>query len=159
MRAAFKHGGDMSGAPSSDATGRPSSCVWVGNVDSVIPEEEFTRLMAQYGTVKSVRLLPKSKCAFVTYQDPASALSSLALEGYTLGLLKLTLNVAMASRHLWVGNVAEAVSEHDLLVTFERFGPIESVRLLAKHRCAFVNFISEDGMLREIFLPIRKFFS
>jgi hypothetical protein len=121
-------------------------------VDAAVNEDEFMRLMEKYGRVKNIRLLPKSKCAFVTYAEASSALASLALEGHTMGALKLTLNVAMASRHLWVGNVAEAVSEADLVAALEKFGQIESVRLLAKHRCAFVNFVSEDGALLCLFL-------
>jgi RNA recognition motif-containing protein len=130
------------------ASGRPSSCVWVGNVDAAVSELEFTRLMEQFGVVKNVRMLPKSKCAFVTFGDAATALSSLALEGHMLGSLRLTLNVAMASRHLWVGNVAEAVTEGDLYAALGRFGAIESVRLLAKHRCAFVNFVREEDAMQ-----------
>jgi hypothetical protein len=75
----------------------------------------------------------------------AGALKSLALEGCIMGSLRLTLNVAMASRHIWVGNVAEAVTEQDLYAAFAVYGQLESVRLLAKHRCAFVNFIHEHG--------------
>jgi hypothetical protein len=58
------------------ALGRPSSCVWVGNVDAMVPEDEFRLLLEQFGSVKSIRMLPKSKCAFVTFQDAACTYGS-----------------------------------------------------------------------------------
>ncbi len=62
-------------------------------MDASIAEADFTQMMANFGAVRNVRMLPKSKCAFVTYADPAAALNSLALEGHLLGSLRLTLNV------------------------------------------------------------------
>ena len=68
----------------------------------------------------------------------------MALEGTQLGSMTLTLNIGMACRHLWVGNVEQSVSEFELKSAFERYGTVESVRVLRANKCAFVNFVKEE---------------
>jgi RNA recognition motif-containing protein len=41
---------------------------------------------------------------------------------------------------LWIGNIAKDIDEPHIRQEFEKFGPLESVRLLKKNRCGFVNF-------------------
>ncbi len=126
----------------------PSQCVWVGNVASDVSKQDFRAVFEQYGQVTLIRMFPRSKCAFVTYQKSKSALSSLELEGKQLGSMCLTLNVGKASRHLWVGNIGAAVTEEDLRQAFSAHGTVESVRVLRANKCAFVNFASELDALK-----------
>ncbi len=85
--------------------------MWVGNVASDVSKQDFRAVFEQYGQVTLIRMFPRSKCAFVTFQKSKSALGSLELEGKQLGSMCLTLNVGKASRHLWVGNIGANVTE------------------------------------------------
>lgn len=46
------------------------------------------------------------------------------------------------SNSLWIGNISEDLTEEELLREFEKFGMIESIRLL--HNCAFINYFSVE---------------
>ena len=70
-----------------------SNCVWVGNVCPEISVDDFTKEFEVFGKITLVRMFPRSKCAFVTFETPEQALASKALEGKTLGSMDLTLNV------------------------------------------------------------------
>lgn len=129
-------------------SGVPSPCVWVGNVSPDISEADFRAEFERFGTVLLVRMFPRSKCAFVTYKKPQHALDSLSLEGKLIGSMRLTLNLGMASRHLWVGNVDSSVTEDSLRDLFVKFGPVESVRILHGNRSAFVNYLYETDAFR-----------
>jgi RNA recognition motif-containing protein len=45
---------------------------------------------------------------------------------------------------LWIGNISNEVTEEELLAEFERFGKIESIRVLRNKTCAFVNFTTVE---------------
>ncbi len=70
-----------------------SQCLWVGNVDPEISEADFKLVFEKYGPVQLIRLFPRSKCAFVTFQKPSHAIKALEMEGKQLGSMMLTLNV------------------------------------------------------------------
>jgi RNA recognition motif-containing protein len=116
----------------------------VGNVSPEVSEAEFQRIFEQFGEIVLVRAFKKSKCAFVTFKTQAAALASLDLEGTRLGSMNLTLNVGKACRHLWVGNIGSKVTEQDLRAAFEKFGVVQSVRILKNNNSAFVNFTTEQ---------------
>lgn len=126
----------------------PSSCVWVGNVSPNLPHDEFQKAFDVFGEVILVRMFPSSKCAFVTFKERAAALKSLALEGKPLADMNLTLNIGKASKHLWVGNINELVTDQDLLIAFSVHGEIESVRVLKANQCAFVNFVNDADAVK-----------
>ena len=49
-------------------------------------------------------------------------------------------------RSLWVGNInPEVVSERHLLQLFSRCGRVDTVRILPKRYCAFVNYDNHDS--------------
>lgn len=52
------------------------------------------------------------------------------------------------SRSLWLGNVDPTLTESEIRIAFEPFGPIELVRLLPAKECAFVNYYSLEDALR-----------
>ena len=74
-----------------------SQCLWVGNVDPEISQTEFKAVFEKYGPVQLIRLFPRSKCAFVTFQKPSHAIKALEMEGKQLGSMNLTLNVGKVS--------------------------------------------------------------
>eukprot|EP00457_Paulinella_chromatophora_P006594 gb/GEZN01006613.1/.p1 GENE.gb/GEZN01006613.1/~~gb/GEZN01006613.1/.p1 ORF type:complete len:522 (-),score=31.45 gb/GEZN01006613.1/:73-1557(-) len=125
-----------------------SNCVWVGNVSPELSEDDFKKVFEEYGRVVLLRMFPRSKCAFITFQSSASALASLQLEGKLVAKMCLTLNIGKPSRHLWVGNIGDDVTDHQLRVTFEQYGNVESVRVLRANKCAFVNYLSETEAMR-----------
>ncbi|XP_056264913.1 uncharacterized protein LOC130189923 isoform X2 [Pseudoliparis swirei] len=53
-------------------------------------------------------------------------------------------------RSLWVGNITLEVTERDVLSLFEMAGEIESVRVLHKRSCAFVNFKNANMAVRAL---------
>jgi RNA recognition motif-containing protein len=125
-----------------------SSCVWVVNVSDTVSEQEFCALFEQYGKVQSARILRSTKCAFVTFESVADAVTAVQkLQGEKLDGLHIVLNLGQASRHLWVGNVSAHVTEQLLSDAFARFGHIESATVLHQEKCAFVTFVKESSAM------------
>ncbi|CEP02878.1 hypothetical protein PBRA_002846 [Plasmodiophora brassicae] len=134
--------------PESKASMIPSSCIWVGNVCPKVTEAEFRSEFSRFGPIRLLRMFPKSKCAFITYETSDQALAAqAAMENTMMGSMALTLNVGRCSRHLWVGNVGPGVDEASLTEAFQKFGEVESVRILRNNKCAFVNMVSEQAAL------------
>lgn len=52
------------------------------------------------------------------------------------------LPLAPASNVLWLGSLSPDMTEDDLYAPFSRFGNVESVRIIAAKKCAFVTFSS-----------------
>lgn len=52
------------------------------------------------------------------------------------------------TRSLWIGNLDMTISEEELYREFERFGTIDSLRLLPSKECAFVNYLSVEEAVR-----------
>jgi RNA recognition motif-containing protein len=48
------------------------------------------------------------------------------------------------SRHLWVGNVSQEVSEAILKEKFSQFGEVDNVTVYSSRNYAFVNFINQE---------------
>lgn len=136
-----------------------------------ISEEDFEAEFRKFGNVKLIRMFPRSRCAFVTFETPEQALASQSLEDNMLGTMRLTLNVGrvgyretniidsitveltllqllQASRHLWIGNIGPSVDEDTLKKEFLPYGTVESVRVLRANKCAFVNLSSEEEALK-----------
>ncbi|WVQ77742.1 hypothetical protein IAR50_007432 [Cryptococcus sp. DSM 104548] len=49
------------------------------------------------------------------------------------------------SKTLWLGNLDVQVSKGMIYEEFERYGPIDSIRVLPEKTCAFVNFVSSTS--------------
>lgn len=54
----------------------PSSCIWVGNVCPKVTEAEFRSEFSRFGPIRLLRMFPKSKCAFITYETSDQALAA-----------------------------------------------------------------------------------
>jgi len=62
----------------------------------------------------------------------------------TPGTPDSTFQLNSASRALWIGNISDEVTEDELLSEFQRYGTIESIRVLRQKTCAFVNFMTAE---------------
>lgn len=51
------------------------------------------------------------------------------------------------SPNIWIGNVDASVPEHELRAAFDRFGPIERVKMYPQKNCAFINFVDLNSAL------------
>jgi RNA recognition motif-containing protein len=51
------------------------------------------------------------------------------------------------SPNIWIGNVDPNAPEHELRAIFDRFGPIERVKMHPQRNCAFVNFVELSSAL------------
>ncbi|CAK9229092.1 unnamed protein product [Sphagnum troendelagicum] len=51
---------------------------------------------------------------------------------------------ALPSRHLWVGNVSQEVSEAILKEKFSQFGEVDNVTVYSSRNYAFVNFVNQE---------------
>jgi len=51
------------------------------------------------------------------------------------------------SPNIWIGNLDSNIPEHEIRAAFERFGPIERVKMLPLKNCAFVNFVELNSAL------------
>mmetsp|Transcript_45497 Transcript_45497/g.75946 ORF Transcript_45497/g.75946 Transcript_45497/m.75946 type:complete len:893 (-) Transcript_45497:788-3466(-) len=119
-----------------------SSHLWVGNVSERVSEDMLRETFAQYGDVVSVKILRQSRCAFVNFRSiEAATAAKTNLQGSFLGESQLSISWGQRrSRHLWVGNVGDDVTEDDLHKAFSPFGDILSIRLVRETKCCFVNF-------------------
>jgi len=127
-----------------------SSHLWVGNISEQVTEDQLREAFSRYGDVVSVKILRQSKCAFVNFRSIEAATNAKNnLQGTYLGGQQLSISWGQRrSRHLWVGNVGDEVSELDLHKAFEPYGEILSIRLVRETKCCFVNFRNvEDAVV------------
>lgn len=126
----------------------PSPTVWVSTLNVNVKQEEIEEIFEPFGEIKQSRLFPKSKSAFITFLQTEQALRALdSLQGEELKGTAMTLHVPKATRHLWIGNVGEDVTDTLLTNTFAKYGSVESVKILRKGKCGFVNFVDEKMAL------------
>jgi len=59
------------------------------------------------------------------------------------------------SRAIYLGNIAEEVTPHDLCKVANRFGAIESVKIVKTKQCAFLNFV-DGGAANAFFLASKQ---
>jgi RNA recognition motif-containing protein len=121
-----------------DGDSRRSPCLWVGNVCASLTDADLTKAFSAFGSIVDVRRFASSNCAFITFESVECAVSALALEGTTLGSMRITLNIGQASRHLWVGNLPEHVTAQDITDLFGAYGTVQSTWLMANSRVRLV---------------------
>ncbi|NXX34837.1 TTC31 protein, partial [Nicator chloris] len=91
-------GGSEWGSAGSDDTrmalGRDCFPLWVGNVTSHINEKVLRRAFGRFGEIRSVRLLPGRRCAFINFSGKAEAEEAFkAMQGATVEGSKLLLQL------------------------------------------------------------------
>ena len=79
---------------------------------------------------------------------PVSLVTATAITNQSSTTTANTNAQSTPSRSLWLGNVDPTLTESEIRIAFEPFGPIELVRLLPAKECAFVNYYSLEDALR-----------
>lgn len=144
--------------------------VYLGNIHPETSAEDLCNTI-RGGVLQSLRYMQDKHIAFVTFIDPAAALTFFQVasyQGLTLNSRRLkigwgknsgplppalALSVhAGATRNVYVGNIEdfETFSEEKLKRDFGEYGEIELVNFLKEKNCAFVNFTNISNAIKAI---------
>ncbi|EPQ55306.1 hypothetical protein GLOTRDRAFT_121493 [Gloeophyllum trabeum ATCC 11539] len=144
--------------------------VYLGNIHPETTTEDLCNAI-RGGVLQSIRYMPDKHIAFVTFIDPAAALTFFQVasyQGLTLnnrrlkigwgknpGSLPPSLALAVhggATRNVYIGNIEdfETFNEEKLKRDFGEYGDIELVNFLKEKNCAFVNFTNIQNAIKAI---------
>ncbi|TFK92012.1 hypothetical protein K466DRAFT_481521 [Polyporus arcularius HHB13444] len=144
--------------------------VYLGNIHPETTTEDLCNAI-RGGVLQSLRYMQDKHIAFVTFVDPAAALTFFQVasyQGLTLnnrrlkigwgknsGPLPPALALAVhsgATRNVYVGNIEDfdTFTEEKLKRDFGEYGEIELVNFLKEKNCAFVNFTNIANAIKAI---------
>ncbi|OSC97318.1 hypothetical protein PYCCODRAFT_1377368 [Trametes coccinea BRFM310] len=144
--------------------------VYLGNIHPETTTEDLCNAI-RGGVLQSLRYMQDKHIAFVTFVDPAAALTFFQVasyQGLTLnnrrlkigwgknsGPLPPALALAVhsgATRNVYVGNIEDfdTFTEEKLRRDFGEYGEIELVNFLKEKNCAFVNFTNISNAIKAI---------
>ncbi|EJF60752.1 hypothetical protein BD309DRAFT_871435 [Dichomitus squalens] len=144
--------------------------VYLGNIHPETTTEDLCNAI-RGGVLQSLRYMQDKHIAFVTFVDPAAALTFFQVasyQGLTLnnrrlkigwgknsGPLPPALALAVhagATRNVYVGNIEDfdTFTEDKLKRDFGEYGEIELVNFLKEKNCAFVNFTNIANAIKAI---------
>ncbi|KAH8103275.1 hypothetical protein BXZ70DRAFT_714107 [Cristinia sonorae] len=144
--------------------------VYLGNIHPETTTEDLCNAI-RGGVLQSLRYMQDKHIAFVTFIDPAAALTFFQVasyQGLTLNNRRLKIGwgknsgplppaLALsvhsgATRNVYVGNIEdfETFSDEKLKRDFGEFGEIELVNFLKEKNCAFVNFTNISNAIKAI---------
>ncbi|EPT00418.1 hypothetical protein FOMPIDRAFT_1049739 [Fomitopsis schrenkii] len=144
--------------------------VYLGNIHPETTTEDLCNAI-RGGVLQSMRYMQDKHIAFVTFIDPAAALTFFQVasyQGLTLnnrrlkigwgknsGPLPPALALAVhggATRNVYVGNIEDfdSFNEEKLKRDFGEYGDIELVNFLKEKNCAFVNFTNISNAIKAI---------
>jgi RNA recognition motif-containing protein len=150
--------------------GSANRTVYLGNIHPETTAEDLCNSI-RGGVLQSIRYMQDKHIAFVTFIDPAAALTffhAASYQGLTLNNRRLKLGwgknagplppqLALAvhsgaTRNVYIGNVEdfETFSEEKLKRDFGEYGDIELVNFLKEKNCAFVNFTNINNAIKAI---------
>jgi RNA recognition motif-containing protein len=150
--------------------GSANRTVYLGNIHPETTTEDLCNAI-RGGVLQSIRYMQDKHIAFVTFIDPAAALTffhAASYQGLTLNNRRLKLGwgknagplpppLALAvhsgaTRNVYIGNVEdfESFSEEKLKRDFGEYGDIELVNFLKEKNCAFVNFTNINNAIKAI---------
>lgn len=150
--------------------GSANRTVYLGNIHPETTTEDLCNSI-RGGVLQSIRYMQDKHIAFVTFIDPAAALTffhAASYQGLTLNNRRLKLGwgknagplpppLALAvhsgaTRNVYIGNVEdfETFSEDKLKRDFGEYGDIELVNFLKEKNCAFVNFTNINNAIKAI---------
>jgi len=142
----------------------------LGNIHPETTAEDLCNAV-RGGVLQSLRYMQDKHIAFVTFIDPAAALTFFQVasyQGLTLnnrrlkigwgknsGPLPPALALAVhsgATRNVYVGNIEDfdSFNEEKLKRDFGEFGDIELINFLKEKNCAFVNFTNISNAIKAI---------
>ncbi|KAI9836912.1 MAG: hypothetical protein M1837_003229 [Sclerophora amabilis] len=145
-----------------------SRTVYLGNIPPETPPEEILSHVRS-GQIESVRLLPDKNCAFISFLDGSSAthfhsdaiLKKLSIRGQDIKVgwgkpsqvptsVALAVQQSGASRNVYLGNLAEDVTEEELREDLGKFGPIDTVKIVREKSIGFVHFLSIGNAVKAV---------
>lgn len=145
-----------------------SRTVYLGNIPQDTPAEEILSHVRS-GQIESVRLLPDKNCAFISFLDASSAthfhsdaiLKKLCIKGQDIKVgwgkpsqvptsVALAVQQSGASRNVYLGNLAEDVSDDEIREDLGKFGAIDTVKIVREKSIAFVHFLSIANAIKAV---------
>ncbi|PVU98651.1 hypothetical protein BB559_001384 [Furculomyces boomerangus] len=140
----------------------PTRSLWVGNLDLNITAQELIEVFGKFGRIESLRTLPDKECAFVNFMRLEDAMAahdemqgrkiknSSVRVGYGKGegYASSDAQAMQPTRALWIGNISSTTTPASLRKVFEKFGVVESARILTQKSCGFVNFERLEDAVR-----------
>ncbi|KAB8074537.1 putative differentiation regulator [Aspergillus leporis] len=145
-----------------------SRTVYLGNIPAETSAEEILNHVRS-GQIESVRLLPDKNCAFISFLDSNSAthfhsdaiLKKLAIKGNDIKVgwgkpsqvptsVALAVQQSGASRNVYLGNLAEEMTEDELREELGKFGPIDTVKIVKEKAIGFVHFLSISNAMKAV---------
>ena len=152
--------------PGAISTG--SRTVYLGNIPPDTSAEEILGHVRS-GQIESVRLLPDKNCAFISFLEGSSAthfhsdaiLKKLSIHGQDIKIgwgkpapvptsVSLAVQQSGASRNVYLGNLAENVTEAELREDLGKFGPIDTVKIVREKAIGFVHFLSIANAIKAV---------
>lgn len=145
-----------------------SRTVYLGNIPPETSAEEILGHVRS-GQIESVRLLPDKNCAFISFLDGSSAthfhsdaiLKKLSIRGQDIKVgwgkpsqvptsVALAVQQSCASRNVYLGNLEETVTEEELREDLNKFGPIDTVKIVREKAIGFVHFLSIGNAIKAV---------
>jgi RNA recognition motif-containing protein len=120
----------------------PSRSLWIGNIDDSCSSELLLDIFSKFGSVESVRMLPEKECAFVNFSKVDDALAAREkMHGANIGSTIVRIGFGKTdaiqdtqtmqpTKSLWVGNIPSLTKPAELGALFEKYGKVESARVL-----------------------------
>lgn len=145
-----------------------SRTVYLGNIPAETTAEEILSHVRS-GQIESVRLLADKNCAFISFLESSSAthfhsdaiLKKLSIKGNDIKIgwgkpsqvptsVALAVQQSGASRNVYLGNLAEDVTEDELREDLGKFGPIDTVKIVKEKAIGFVHFLSISNAIKAV---------
>lgn len=145
-----------------------SRTVYLGNIPPDTSAEEILGHVRS-GQIESVRLLPDKNCAFISFLDASSAthfhsdaiLKKLCVKGQDIKVgwgkpsqvptsVALAVQQSGASRNVYLGNLAEEVTEEELREDLGKFGAIDTIKLVREKNIAFIHYLSIANAIKAV---------
>lgn len=145
-----------------------SRTVYLGNIPQDTPAEEILSHVRS-GQIESVRLLPDKNCAFISFLDASSAthfhsdaiLKKLCIKGQDIKVgwgkpsqvptsVALAVQQSGASRNVYLGNLAEDITEEEIREDLGKFGAIDTVKIVREKNIAFIHFLSIANAIKAV---------
>jgi RNA recognition motif-containing protein len=144
--------------------------IYLGNIHPETTTEDLCNAI-RGGVLQSIRYMQDKHIAFVTFVDPAAAMTFFqvaSFQGLTLNNRRLKIGwgknsgplppaLALsvhsgATRNVYIGNIEdfEAFTEDRLKRDFGEYGDIELVNFLKEKNCAFVNYTNISNAIKAI---------
>eukprot|EP00753_Platysulcus_tardus_P022395 PLAT9507.1.p1 GENE.PLAT9507.1~~PLAT9507.1.p1 ORF type:complete len:417 (-),score=142.94 PLAT9507.1:206-1456(-) len=102
-----------------------NSTLWLGGLQDTLSEEDITSVFAAFGGIRSLRINPRKKCAFVEFHSRPAAESAAAKLGRSVSIKGVDCQLAWATsrRRGAAGGGAAAVAASGAAVGYATYAP------------------------------------